>query len=256
MSRFALLKEMVCERPLFGEKCVYRIAATLLATALSLSASGASALKMEFAGDQVLLEGDVVEGDTSRFNQIVTQHKDVLTTVIVRNCPGGRAEDGYRIGALIRDAGLRTALSGYALSSCSRIFLGGKERQFSDDQRVGLNRVGFHGNYSNTGQLLWDGTLRLRPWIAHYSDGKADPALVERWTAIPNRNGFIYFFDSTRLQRADKTSVFLCSGTEPRENRFDHCEKFPTVNGYDMGIFTSPELVKINEKLRLKRPAE
>lgn len=227
---------------------------TTIATAMVfwIGTSPTVAMRMELDGDQVLLEGDVIPSDPGNLRQVIQQNRAVLTTVIVRNSNGGYADSGYRIGEMIREAGLRTALSGHCLSACSRIFLGGRQRHFSDDQRTGLNRVGFHGNYASTGELIQSAVPRLRQWIDLHSDGKADPALVARWTTIPNRNGFAYFFDSTRLQRADGISAFLCSGTEPRENRYEHCEKLPGVNGYDLGIFTSPELVRVNEALRLK----
>jgi hypothetical protein len=34
----------------------------------------------------------------------------------------------------------------------------------------------------------------LRDWIIKYSDGKADPAMVERWINIPYSRGMIHFF--------------------------------------------------------------
>jgi hypothetical protein len=144
-------------------------------------------------------------------------------------------------------AGLRTAVSGYCLSSCSRMFLGGVARQFTDEQQVGKTRVGFHGNYKSDGRLMVEAMPRLRAWIIAHSDGKADPTLVERWTSIPNHEGFIYFFDAARLNRKDGVSVFICTGNENPANRYNECEKLPGRSGYDLGIFTSTALVKVNQ---------
>ena len=86
----------------------------------------------------------------------------------------------------------------------------------------------------------------LRAWIIAHSDGKADPALVERWVNLPSNKGYMYFFDSTRLHRRDGASMFLCSGAEPARDRFDHCEKFVGKDGYQLGVFTSNTLIKVN----------
>src|SRR5215468_6997874 len=53
-----------------------------------------------------------------------------ITTVILRNSQGGNAPAGYQVGQLLRERGVRTAVSGYCYSSCSRMFLGGRTRSF------------------------------------------------------------------------------------------------------------------------------
>ena len=68
----------------------------------------------------------------------------------VRNtivCPGGDAPTGYKVGELFRQKGLRTAISGFCYSSCSRMFLGGKVRVLTDDAPPDATEVGFHGHY-------------------------------------------------------------------------------------------------------------
>ena len=225
--------------------------AAALAAGLVFAPLPAAAMTMSVDGDQVLLEGAVVREDIGRLAAILRERGAALSTVILRNSPGGNASAGYEIGAMIRKVGLRTAVSGFCRSSCSRMFLGGRERHFSDEQPVGVTHVGLHGNYADDGRLARERMPYLRKWIAEYSDGKADPALVERWTSLENRRGFMYFLDANRLGRPDGVSMFLCTGDEPRDSLFTLCEKFPGRSGYEMGIFTSPELVAVNPKLRL-----
>jgi len=208
---------------------------------------------MVAAGDQVLLEGRVDAADPNRLSQILNANKGTITTVILRNSPGGVANSGYEIGAMIRAAGLRTAVSGFCRSSCSRMFLGGKERFVTDEQRPGLTHVGFHGNYDSNGNATPEGAMRLRGFIAEYSGGKADTALVERWTELRKNSGFMYFFHPKLLNRTDGVSMFLCQGNEPRNDRFNNCEKFPGRDGLEMGIFTSLDVIKVNEAIRLKK---
>lgn len=209
-----------------------------LAALLVLCDGNAMAMSMEVADDQIILSGEVARGDYNKFLTLINQNAAVKT-VILRDSPGGDARTGYDIGTTIRSRGLNTAVSGYCRSSCSRMFLGGVQRQFADDQPVGKTHVGFHGNY-DSGRNDPAALEMLRKFIITHSDGKADVELVNRWTTIPTNAGFIYFFDSNRLRRNDKTTVFLCMGTEAK--KYDDCEKIPKT-GYDLGIFTSTALV-------------
>lgn len=231
-----------------------RVAGWLVSLVAVAAASPASAMTMRVAGDQIVLQGPVHPDDGARFRELLAANAAVKT-IILRDSAGGDAAAGYEIGGLIREKGLRTALSGYCRSSCSRMFLGGVERGFTDEQRAGKTYVAFHGHYEDDGQLKTAMIPTLREWIVAHSDGKADRALVERWTALPDRAGFAYFFDSERLRRRDRVSVFLCSGMESRTNRYEECEKIRGRTGYDLGIFTPMPLVKVNPELA-QDPAE
>jgi hypothetical protein len=223
---------------------MFRPVAWLLLTVIALSGAPASALDLRVAGSQLILGGAVEKGDYARVKAALDENAGV-DTIILRNSPGGDAQTGYALGDLFRERKLRTAVAGYCRSSCSRLFLGGVSRHVTDEQPPGKTYVAFHGNYKNDGRLNLDMVYVLRNWIIAHSDGKADVALVERWTAIPNRNGFVYFFDPTRLRRKDGVSAFYCSGAESREHRFDECEKIAGKTGYDLGIFTTREIVTV-----------
>ncbi len=205
----------------------------------------AQAMVMEVAGNQLIASGEVARGDFNRFLDLVNKNPAV-DTVILRDSPGGDARSGYDIGYTIRARSLKTAVSGFCRSSCSRMFLGGVERQFADDQPVGKTHVGFHGNYDG-GKNDPTALEKLRKFIILHSDGKADIDLVNRWTALPEPRGFIYFFDSERLKRSDGASIIFCSGKETRGSGFNECQKILGKTGYDLGIFTSSALVTPNK---------
>ena len=40
--------------------------------------------------------------------------------------------------------------------------------------------------------------------------------------------------------------MFICTGNETPASRFNECEKLPGRTGYELGIFTSTALVKVN----------
>jgi len=194
------------------------------------------------AQDTLILSGPVVEGDIQRFDNALAQNPGVKT-VVLRNSWGGHIDSGYRIGERIRELGLYTAVSGHCVSSCSRMFLGGKERRFSSDFSLERTFVGFHGHYDATGrvnQRLVE-RLNLAQWTIKHSDGKADPALVQRWVSIELNTGMVAFMhpDTRTPFRTDKT--FFCQGRE--SNRPLGCSTL-SVTALDMGVVTDLTLVR------------
>lgn len=222
-----------------------------LCVLLGLASSTGGAMDMQVIDGQLILSG-AVEGNEYRRIMDRLEQYPAIDTVILRNSPGGDANTGYRVGELFRERGLRTAVSGYCNSSCSRMFLGGKERHFTDDYPVGKTWIGFHSNYTDEGQIVHGAPARLKTWIMKYSDGKADEALVERWVAIPYRKGYAYFFDGKRLKRSDGISVFLCSGHEPSGDRFNQCEKIAGKTAFDLGVVTSADIISSRDAKTLK----
>jgi hypothetical protein len=211
------------------------LAAAVLAAALAAGAPAAPAMEVTVVDDQLILSGPVVDGDFIRVRKALAD--TAITTVILRNSHGGDPDAGQRIGELLRRRGLRTAVSGFCYSACSRMFLGGRTRYFTDDYPPERTDIGFHGQYWNG--LLDAGSVArsgLRAWIIRYSDGKADPALVDRWINIPVNQGLIHFFNPARISRGG-VSTFICEGTEASRNAAA-CERVRET-ALDVGIVTS-----------------
>jgi hypothetical protein len=223
-----------------GNRLLVRLGRLAGLMAILLIAPDASfAMDLTVNGQQVILSGPVVGNEPARLADTLSQVPGI-DTVILRNSRGGDAPAGYRVGELIRVRGLRTAVSGYCYSSCSRMFLGGKTRYFTDDYPPEYTDIGFHGHYDSNGRLLPElvHRLGLKNWIIQYSDGKADPALVERWINIPRSGGMSHF------------STFMCQGTETTVLVFD-CE--PILNtALDLGVITSLNIVKSNDQAGIK----
>lgn len=200
-------------------------------------------------GDQLILSGPVVKGDHDKIRSALGTSPQI-TTVILRNSPGGDAPTGYRTGELMREKGLRTAVSGYCYSSCSRMFLGGRVRLFTDDFPMERTNVGFHGHYDQEGKLLPSLVSKygLHDWIIRYSDGKADPALVERWINIPDSAGMIHFFHP-RAVRHDGVSTFMCQGPTPPGLTWFNCEPIPKT-ALDLGVITTLDIIRSNDMVR------
>jgi hypothetical protein len=200
----------------------------------------ANAMDVKICDNQLILSGSVVSGDFGTIKEAISAHPEINIAVL-RNSHGGDAESGYDIGEYFRDKGISTYASGYCLSSCSRMFLGGKERFFTDDFSLGKYSVGFHSNYDKSDRIVSGAQWKLSRFIRKYSDGKADEALVDRWVNIQNRNGFAHFFHPTALKRSDGVSVLLCNGSEGNR-RWELCEKIVGHDALSMGIITSLDI--------------
>jgi hypothetical protein len=201
----------------------------------------APAMELKVVANQLILSGRVVGDEPEKVREALASSPEI-DTVVLRNSPGGNAPAGYRVGELLREHGLRTAVSGYCYSSCSRMFLGGSARYFTGDYAPESNNVGFHGHYDRMGHLN-AGLVRqygLRDWIIKYSDGKADPVLVERWINIPHSRGLIDFFHPGLVERAG-ASTFMCQGDE--SGSVFACEPIEKT-ALDLGIVTSLDIVR------------
>ena len=92
----------------------------------------------------------------------------------------------------------------------------------------------------------------LRDWIIKYSDGRADPQLVERWINIPYSRGMIHFFDPALLSRGG-ASTFFCQGDEPARLVFA-CEPI-NKTALDLGVVTSLEIMHSADQPASAAPA-
>jgi len=217
-------------------------------SAFGTSALADASLAMEVTAvdDQIILSGPVMGGDLAKVKYALAMNPNIRVAVL-RNSPGGHIWTGYAVGNLFRRLGLRTAVSGYCYSSCSRMFLGGKERFFTDDYPLTMTHVGFHGHYRPDGRqrgLLDSRKVHdygLKDWIIKHSDGKADSNLVERWINIPVNVGLIHFFP-VQIARERGVSTFLCEHGPVAGGVFA-CERIDK-SAIDLGISTSEELLR------------
>lgn len=223
-------------------------------TAIAFSTSS-SALSLKQVREQLFLSGPVEVGDDVTVQRALADNP-AIRTIILRNSPGGNVRTAYAIGNMIRAKRLRTAVSGYCNSGCSRLFLGGTERLFTDDYPAYLTRVGFHGHYYTDGPLR--GQLNrqlvqragLKNWIIEHSDGKADPDLVERWINIPVNNGFIYFFPPW-IAEERKSATFFCERGAIAGAGIFGCEPI-SKNALDLGIITSLQTIGSLDQAELR----
>lgn len=227
-----------------------QLSSKLFSGVLSLFAvaSGmAQAMEVLVVEDQLILSGRVIDGDLRKIERAFKQNPEI-TTVILRNSPGGHPQTGFRVGEIIREKKLTTAVSGYCYSSCSRMYLGGVRRVFTDDYPPEVTDIGFHGHYKKDGSLDTELMKKtgLRDWIIRFLDGKADVALVDRWVNIPTNRGLIHFFNPGRVER-DGASTFFCSGNESFGTPPFGCEMI-AGSAIDLGVSTSTDTISSKDR--------
>ena len=213
-----------------------RSTCTLLLTLMM--ASTAHAMDFKRIGDTLILSGEVVARDLD-WAKAEFKTAPTITLVVLRNSMGGNSWTGYRLGELFREYGVTTAVSGHCISSCSRLFLGGKQRMFTDDYPASLTFVGFHGHY-DFGKLNTQAVEKddLAQWTIKYTDGKVDRKLLQRWIHIERRAGDARFYP-TSVRAFWKDASFLCEGAESSKPTL--CERLGTT-GLAQGIVTTTQL--------------
>lgn len=233
-----------------------RLAAALAFGGAMFSGGSAWAMEVLATGNTLVLSGPVTGSELAMVKNAFAANPKI-DLVVLRNSHGGDAWTGYRVGELFREAGVTTAVSGYCVSSCSRMFLGGRQRIFTSDYPADRSYVGFHGHYNAQGNLDSQSVAKhgLYNWIIQYSDGKADPDLVKRWIAIQKNRGAANFFHPD-VAAALGHSVFFCDGQQPQKPV--NCEPLVT-NALERGVITdqrriaSPDQDTLPHKLRARQ---
>jgi hypothetical protein len=116
-----------------------RISALLSSLYFALAAQ---AMTVQVQGNVVFATGPV-EDDLAKFEAAF--EKPDIDTVAFVNSPGGDLWTGLRVGRLIASRGFSTVAAGSCVSACSIMFMGGKQRSFSDAFRPAQTFIGIHG---------------------------------------------------------------------------------------------------------------
>ncbi len=223
--------------------------------AAAFTVSPSFAMELKVSANTMVLSGEVVARDLDRVKDAFKANP-AITHVVLRNSMGGNSWTGYRLGELFREKGVTTAVSGHCVSACSRLFLGGKVRMFSDDYPASLTYVGFHGHY-DFGKLNPAAVKKedLVGWTTKFTDGKVDQKLLQRWINIDRRAGDVRFYPDAVTARF-KRATMLCQGTESQ--RPQQCEMIAT-DALKQGIVTtnlyysSPDAATLPFKIRERR---
>ena len=105
---------MFCLLPLLVRKM--GLATTLFAvTLIALMPARTLGMELKIVGNQIILSGPVVGDEPEKVREALANSPEI-DTVVLRNSPGGDAPAGYQVGQMLRERGVRTAVSGYCYS--------------------------------------------------------------------------------------------------------------------------------------------
>ena len=220
-------------------------AATVCAAVL-LGDSGAAAMTMTVAGDQLIATGKVVPDDVARFRALLDANPN-LKTVVLWNSPGGAAVANDAITAMIEEHRLDTVVAGYCVSACAMIFLAGTNRAFGDLEPMASTSLGFHASYARGGELAPERRLQsLKARVLERTGGKIDPALVERWLHLSDERNTIRFRYPGEGTSTATATYFCPLGRFPNTGNYASCEAIPKTDALSAGIITSAAIVHVN----------
>jgi hypothetical protein len=129
------------------------------------------------------------------------------------------------------------------------MFLGGKQRRFTDDYKPDKTFVGFHGHYDSNGNINRREVYShgLYEWIIKYSDEKADKELVKKWVDIYRNTGMVAFMHPS-ANNSRNAKAFFCQGNEQR--RPMSCETLD-ADALMLGVITDIAIVQSADKADL-----
>lgn len=199
----------------------------------------AQAMKIEVHKNIVYASGSV--GDDIRAFEEAFAKPDVDTVVFV-NSPGGSLYTGLRVGNMIADKNLKTVIAGTCASACSIMFMGGKERTFSDAFPPSQTYIGIHGAHNpetkNVNPVLQP---QIYAFYKHYMTDKFDSAIMN--TALNDMDDYgalLRVFDNGRTP---KRIPYHCKSYQSLRST---CTEYKDHDATSLGIVTNATLTKLD----------
>ncbi|WP_266160418.1 autotransporter domain-containing protein [Dyella silvatica] len=219
-----------------------KLIAALTAVALGtwLSAGSAEAMNIHVNGNQVFLSGDVQYSDLYVLADVIDRLRSqgkTIDTLVMRNSNGGAVYAGYDIGDFARRNNLNTVVSGYCISACSMMFVGGATRAFANqDQPLWNQYIGIHGQTGGDGGYL-DSSRNTSFYqyflqaVAGGNPAGTDTKLIDD-AFSDHGNSFARLFDPAAKQNP---SVFWChpNCSDPKQYK-----AYPNDDVYNLGFIT------------------
>jgi hypothetical protein len=223
---------------------------------VALLAGPAAAMEVQVLDDQIIMSGRIDGNELTRLWDIAAERRNPrIRTVVLRDSPGGDLRTAITAGDFIREQGWNTAVSGYCFSGCALIFLGGRQRFFTDDKPPLQTQLGFHGTYHvaaavgtrpgpTPGTLSPWHTAEARRWMKRATEERITEGMLDRLETLASSD-FIHFFDSNRLPREGQVSVFVCPIVKDGKRK---CEPIGGTDVYREGIANSVQVMRSNDR--------
>lgn len=244
---------LISPHPITPNPCLSRIVMRkytllLLLCLLGYAPFSAHAMKIEVHGN-TLFAGGPVGDELVPFQEAFAAHPGIDSVVFV-NSPGGDLWAGMQVGRLIREKNLRTTIAGYCNSACSIMFMGGKERTFSDAFRPAQTYIGIHGPHdTQTKAVMPQKAVQIYVFFESSIGEKFNPKVIK--TALyemDDASSMLRVFDAKRTPK--RKSYHCISGKTPRKN----CTEFPDDDAFSLGIVTTNDLTPVDLPPSFRQP--
>ncbi len=223
---------MTPSKPLPRHRAIRQCLARLLVAALGVGLSFAvQAMRVEVHGNMVFATGPV-EDDSAKFQQALDTPG--VETVVFVNSPGGDLWTGLRVGRMIEAKGVKTVIAGFCVSACSIMFMGGRQRSFSDAFRPAQTFIGIHGAHNRDSKGI---DPRAQPQIfAFYKQSMGARFHAELMNRalydMEDAGALLRVYDS---QRTPKPVTHHCRSAQTLRQ---HCTDFKEQDALSLGIVT------------------
>ena len=212
----------------------------------TLVALNAFAMDARVSGNQLILSGGISGNELALMRDILPANPQI-DTVVLKDSAGGDVWTALRLGELFQERGFKTAVSGYCMSACVVMFLGGVERMFADGKEGRYTQIAIHTpTYSAEGALRSQGdphAASRQQMLYAMTPRIKDVALLERGLSNSNPAAMLYLFDPARKSRPDGVTVFRCNGTEKR--KVADCELIPGKDAFQAGFITTMTILQV-----------
>ena len=196
-------------------------------------------MTLEKQGSEVFATGPVGGDDWLKFSQAVAD--PAVDTVVLVNSPGGDLWDAMAISRLISERGYKTVLAGSCSSACALIFMGGKERRFSNAFGAATTYVGIHGARSrDTGSVVAQANPEMYALLKSAMGEKFNAGMVNTALyAMDDGGALLVIPDHIRNPRA---APFHCKSAQ---TLLKDCTPYPGTDALSLGVITHNDLVTL-----------
>lgn len=201
----------------------------------------ARAMTLERINKDLYATGPTVDQDFLSFKEALA--KGGIERLILVNGPGGDLWTGMQVARMVRDANIKTVVSGFCMSACSLIFMAGQQRAFGSGHLPRTTMLGIHGAHSkDTKQVNAQAMPQMYALYKLQMGEKFDSKVINQALYdIKEAGGFLRVREIERNLEKDQTPWFCATGQTP----FDQCQQHTGKDAYSLGIVTQKETEKL-----------
>lgn len=195
------------------------------------------AMTLERVNNDLFATGPTVDRDFLQFKEALA--KGGIQRLILVNGPGGDLWTGMQVARMVQQAKIKTVVSGYCMSACSLIFMGGQERAFGSGHLPRVTMIGIHGAHSkDTKQVNPQAMPQMYALYKQQMGEKFDAQVINQALYdIKEASGFLRIREMQRTQEKDRTPWFCPTNQTP----FDQCQQHTGKDAYSLGVVTQTQ---------------